>query len=590
MSYCTNCGQGLQPSARFCTSCGTPIELAVGSQPVTSSLAGSAGPAGPSGPAPTVTAPQPGQQPAAAQRAVSAFSSVPVSDYARDVVAVLLLLFSLFMVWTFGAATRGSVAASRVDVILITLVSIFSVTLPYLWRSGVFGPSWGYRRTQLARLAANAPYAVLAVVYLVLELVNHQGLGPAMAFGLAGAFLAAQPRRAELGSAPTDAAVDRRWATAVAAFALAVGVLTVVQIIERLTLVPTQDWSTSIIAVLLGAGNAGLLLWCGVGVLRGNGIRRQIGVGIGVAGLAVGLLALLPGVTVASMFFSAYTPGATPFFWVAFGVLAAAPSADRFCRETTGDGATPLMRTRTIVTLAIAVAGLLLVVAALVLVGSAAYPGGYGSYFNPVTWVVTIFLAAVAAVGGVVLRAALKQQTRQSYVLTAGYSGLLFIVGLVVVIMTAVSSMLWTGMLALILAFVFPAALILSMFGTASQREAFRSLGSGGQLNGFSFDAQAASVPANATGAEMPSQGEQAWSEEACGTPQLASQPQPVDHILAEAANPATPAARLSELAAQYPHARTAIAANPAAYPALLEWLAERNDSEIAAALAHRGK
>jgi hypothetical protein len=58
--------------------------------------------------------------------------------------------------------------------------------------------------------------------------------------------------------------------------------------------------------------------------------------------------------------------------------------------------------------------------------------------------------------------------------------------------------------------------------------------------------------------------------------------------ILAESSDPASPPARLYEIAAEYPRARSVIAGNPAAYPALLTWLAEQQDPEIDAALARR--
>ena len=591
MSYCTHCGSQFAPGARFCTSCGTPVE----------STAPEAAPAASAG-APQQYQPQPGQAYAqhapAAPRAVSAFASVPVSDYIRDGLAVFLLLISMFMVWTYGSLSSGSVAATRIDVILITLVSMFSVTIPYLWRSGVFGQAWDYRRTQLARLSANAPYFVLVLVYLILELINRQGLGPAMAFGLSGAILAAQPRRAELGSSPADAAVDRRWANGVLGFAVLVGILTLIQFIERLTLLPGIDWATTLITILLGAANAALLIWTAVGVSRGQNVWRLIGIGIGVAGVAMGLLALLPAVTVVSVFFSAISPGVTVFFWLAFGALAASPSVARRCHETTGnesEGA--LDRTRVITTLAIITLCLVIVVSALVLIGNAAY-SGYGQYYSPVTWVVAIFLAGVGTVGGFLNRAALKQHTRQSYLLTAGYSALLLVLGLVIVILAATSYMVWNGTLGLLVGFAFPVGLMLSMFGKASQREDFRTLGTG--PSGFAFENPPAAWNPSGTPTAAPAAPEghrmdapvtqlaEAGAHEVQGGSTALRVDEELAEVLAEAGNPSTPTARLYEIAAQFPPARHVIAVNPAAYPALLAWLSEQQDPEIDAALAQR--
>ncbi|HEU0257285.1 MAG TPA: hypothetical protein VFQ96_05530, partial [Microbacteriaceae bacterium] len=58
--------------------------------------------------------------------------------------------------------------------------------------------------------------------------------------------------------------------------------------------------------------------------------------------------------------------------------------------------------------------------------------------------------------------------------------------------------------------------------------------------------------------------------------------------VLAEAADPATPASRLHELAGAAPYARAALAGNPSTYPALVEWLGRLGDPEVNAALARR--
>lgn len=602
MSYCTNCGSQLAAGARFCTSCGTPVEAAAPqAAPAPAAYAGAPNQGVPQQGAPQQ--PQPvnphqGHAPAA-RTATSAFASVPASDYIRDGVAVFLLLISMFMVWTYGASTAtGSVAATRIDVILITLVSMFSVAIPYLWRSGVFGQTWGYHRTQLARLAANTPYFVLVVVYLILELINRHGLGPAAAFGLAGAILAAQPRRAELGSTAADAVTDKRWALAVVGFAAFVGVLTVIQFIERMTVVQSLDWAGTLATVVLGAASAALLVWTALGVSRGHNGRRLIGIGIGVAGIGMGLLALIPAVTVVSLIFHAFSPGLSIYFWLAFGALAASPSGARICAAAEPEDQRGVLgRTGTLVTLAIIVLGLVVVVSALALIANASY-GGYGIASNTVPWVVVIFLAVVGAVGGFVAKSALKQHTRQSYVLTAGYAAALFILGLVIVIMSATSYMLWNGTLGLLAAFALPVALMLSMFGSASQREAFRTVGHGSH-SGFRFEppARAWEQPESTT-AEASYQPSTAYQPdahpvhgggtEAHGVGTAVQVDEELAGVLAEAADPDAPPARLYEIAAQHPEARPLIAGNPAAYPALLSWLAEQQDPEIDAALAQR--
>lgn len=55
-----------------------------------------------------------------------------------------------------------------------------------------------------------------------------------------------------------------------------------------------------------------------------------------------------------------------------------------------------------------------------------------------------------------------------------------------------------------------------------------------------------------------------------------------------EASSPQTSPARLQELASSYPRLRPLIAMNPAAYPALIQWLGNLNDPSIKVALARR--
>ena len=535
----------------------------------------------------------------------NAFASVPVTDYARDGLSALLLLISMFMVWNYGGASRGgAVAASHIDVILITLLSLLSVTLPYLWRSGVFGTGWDYRRTQLARLLTNAPYGIMAVVYLVLEFVHRDGLGPAMAFGLAGAALAAQPRKAELGSRAGDAELDRRWAAALSGFSFVLGVLTLIQIIERLTVVPAGDWSGTLIAVLLAVANAALLIWAGLGTSQGKRERRLVALGVGATGLGLGLLALIPDVTVVSMQWLAIGPGVNIYFWMTFGVMAWAPSVSRMEATPSDEVSAGIAVGRSIALIAFLGSALLLVISVIALTGRAGY-SGYGMFYDPVSLVVTIFLAAIGIVGGIITRTSLANPTRQSYLISVGYAGILFIVNLVVVIVAANTAMPANGTLALLLAFALPVALMLALFGKASQRAAFTQLAPSGQT-GFVFDngmrrppaaaPQFASTPTADVRIDRPVSG---YVETAAAAGQpfaettetvLTVQEPGTDPAVAEANNPKTSAARLQELAASHPPARPLIVNHPNVYPDLLDWLAKLNDPAVNAELAKRSR
>lgn len=61
------------------------------------------------------------------------------------------------------------------------------------------------------------------------------------------------------------------------------------------------------------------------------------------------------------------------------------------------------------------------------------------------------------------------------------------------------------------------------------------------------------------------------------------------EHLAEQAADPAAGWQTLQTIVADHPELRPTVAANPAAYPELLEWLSELGDAEVDAALAARG-
>lgn len=65
---------------------------------------------------------------------------------------------------------------------------------------------------------------------------------------------------------------------------------------------------------------------------------------------------------------------------------------------------------------------------------------------------------------------------------------------------------------------------------------------------------------------------------------------EPTHFTEAQAADPATPAALLADIATHRPDLRAAVASNPTAYPDLLAWLASFGDPAVDAAIARRGK
>ncbi len=142
-----------------------------------------------------------------------AFANVPVSDYVTDVVAAVLLLVSLSLPWT---AQDGVVqnAGDITWVLPVTLLSLLTLALPYLARFGLLPSSWTVHTTRRVRLLASLPYALAVLVHLVLDgadLAGFRGIGTAAALGLAGAVLAATPRRCELGPVHTDRSAPSLW-------------------------------------------------------------------------------------------------------------------------------------------------------------------------------------------------------------------------------------------------------------------------------------------------------------------------------------------------------------------------------------------
>ncbi|HWK93167.1 MAG TPA: hypothetical protein VNR17_12990 [Luteimicrobium sp.] len=158
-------------------------------------------------------------------RAGAPVGLVPALDVVRDVVAAVLLLTSLALPWT----TRSG-AADRVEVVLSVVVALAAIPVPYLARAGILPTGWSVHTTRTVRLWAAAPYVVVSLVYLLLDLfggtsLGDRGVGTGLALGLAGALLVAQPRSTELGPDDEDAGAPRLWrlVLAVVGAALVVG-------------------------------------------------------------------------------------------------------------------------------------------------------------------------------------------------------------------------------------------------------------------------------------------------------------------------------------------------------------------------------
>lgn len=563
MTYCATCGNRLEPTAKFCTNCGTASQ-SVQPQPTYSATRAPL-----EQPTPFIAAP-----PATVTSTIesSPFSAIPMSDYVRDGLAATGLILSFFMVWQYGAGSAGGpitggIAASRIDVILVSLVSLLSLSVTYLWRAGVFGPAWNYAKTQDLRLLANIPYFLMVVVYLIIELVGHQGLGPAVAFGLAGAMLASQPRRAEL--ADNDVPRDKRWLRVVVGLAWLVAVLTVIQIIEMFVLFPSQDLGYTLIPIIMGAASATLLLVIASRVARCENAWRLTGIGLGIAAAGLGLLSLSPQFSLADANFYSSSPSFSLMFWIAFGAAASAPSVARLMKPDASEAARWMGSSAVLLELAVWANALMSLVSIIALIQQAT--SGSGRY---IPWILALFFGAVGVVAGVVVRASATRDERQGQLLATAYAGLLFVLGLVLVILWSVQSPGGISPLTVIIGFIIPTGLVAVLWGPPAVRQHFSALQSPSHdgTTGFTF--------AGVQQREQPDQFARGHAQSASG----------FEAILADAANAGTSAERLQMIASTVPEARQLVAANPSAYPELLAWLGQLGDPEIDAVLANRSR
>ena len=696
MKYCPECGKQQEPGGRFCPECGYPVaggpsvpssRPEAAPEPATEAPAGTLaqpapalagvgsatepGGARPSSSNPEAQTypeaqadpqPQPGTGPAVEPvRRPSPFAGVPVSDYVRDGAAVLLLLISLFVPWLVDLRSYGSsgdVAATRVDVLLVTLISILSVGVSYLWRAGVFGPRMGYRRIQDIRVLANLPYVLVALVYLLLSMVSGNSFGSgfgyldnAMAYGLAGAVLAAQPRRAELGRGPGEYARDRRWTIVLVAL-MGVAVFAVfVQIVRLLVTVAgfggsyaAGNWTTyALCQSLAGLVSVGLLALVAVKVYRGSDVWRYAGLVLG-AGTAFIALLELTGLDLASLGYVATGPGFSLLFWMVAGAVVSAPSIQRQTQHTAPSAADRTAVLKPLFLVTVVLAGLLAVVSAAGLVHSLVR-----DFDGIAVWATSLFFALLIVAAALAAPRLVNRDARSVYVTGSVFAGGVFVLSLVLMITWAVTAgsdarlgawdplPTWTaGTVAAVLAWTVPFGILAALWLNKSSRDYFKSLPTNGSAGlGFTFEGvpgrppvqtqpafvpsgpaehatatpgepattATATEPATATTAEpaTAAAAEPATATTATATPadqwqspspvQTAPAPQgtadPDAALLAEAADPATPLVRLQELAT-HPRARVAVAANPSAYPDLLTWLGQLGDPAVDEALSRR--
>lgn len=412
----------------------------------------------------------------------SAFASVPVSDYVTDALALVLLLVSLTLPWTTkngDLLTAGDVAW----VLPVTLISVLSLTLPYLARFGILPAAWTVHSTRRARLWANLPYVLVVVVHLVLDgagVAGYRGLGTAAALGLAGAVLAATPRRCELGPEEADATAKSTWWTITVAMTLAVVVVMVVWlvllIIGFFQLPSFQRDTKDLVLLIVEFVAVGLVLLAPalMAVLRRSAAWRNVSTAFGIV-LVVVFFVSGPGQTALESLrsFDGRLPvgftGAGVILLPALAALLASPAVSRSLREQHPVTSWLLTGNAALRFIAI-ISGALLVVTVVALVSGLALAAGITAC---VLLLIALLLALIAD------RALLRNigEGRKTALIV---SGLVLLLGLSLIVTAPITPLIrWVGSgetltWALVaLALGMPILLIVALTGPVAVREFF---------------------------------------------------------------------------------------------------------------------
>lgn len=217
------CGQcGVQATGgNFCRNCGAPLATS---------------PAQPQYPS-TPVAPM-----------VNPFAGIPLTDFARDIAALVLLFGALSLPW--DSLEDGS---GRWWVVISTIISALSIGIPYLVKLNVIA-GWGAAQSRLVKFACSTPYLVSVLAVVINELIHLNDLGEGaigagVGVGLAGALIAAQARACD--EEPTGAA-DAAWRTTLfVVLGGGIAIVALTTLIELATTLSETDEVTALLGVML---------------------------------------------------------------------------------------------------------------------------------------------------------------------------------------------------------------------------------------------------------------------------------------------------------------------------------------------------
>ncbi|MCQ4128089.1 RDD family protein [Rhodococcus erythropolis] len=511
----------------------------------------------------------------------SAFEDIRIGDYTRDGTAAVLLFVSFFLPWSATVAiTRVGSSALVVLLVLPTLLSLVSLSLPYVARLGMLGPNWNVGQIRVLRLVANGPLIATVVGLVVYDVIRGMfrfsesssvftgnGVGAGAWFGLAGALLAAQPRAAEIRIDPRTAPrwlalvkplVFVAWGSSVASALLALIYILVSASRYRYYDGP-QTFESLIVLFVSSAVPIVVVGVAAVGLARRFASWRLTIAALGIALLAAGLLHSISKGTSVELF---HTVTASPYYGITFLIAAAAITFIPFGVASVGDGTHPGY-----VWLAAARNGMLLI---------AVWSFGVGfsqiamaaTQFGIVPWGDALVLAVLAILFGILAVVGVRSLSLRYSSLDPRPSrevGLGVCVGLLVLMIArlVVQSAMYGEIYYSAWIFDLAMAVLVVLVALAlTVSPAVRNLYAGVQLF-----ASATTVTA--------------------AVPNLGQPVQPSRRAL-EAADPRTPAAVLFEIASSSPELRPAIAANPSTYDDLVTWLEALGDPAVDAALDRR--
>ena len=511
----------------------------------------------------------------------SVFQDIRIGDYTRDGTAAVLLFVSFFLPWsmTVGITRVGSSGLVARSVLPI-LLSLVSLSLPYVARLGMLGPNWNVGQIRVLRLVANAPLLSAVVGLVVYDVIRGMfrfsesssiftgnGVGAGAWFGLAGALLAAQPRAAEIRIDPRTAPrwlalvkplVFVAWGSSVASALLALIYILVSASRYRYYDGP-QTFESLIVLFVSSAVPIVVVGVAAVGLARRFASWRLTIAALGIALLAAGLLHSISEGTSVELF---HTVTASPYYGITFLIAAAAITFIPFGVASVGDGTHPGY-----VWFAAARNGMLLIAVWSFGVGfsqiaMAATQFGIVPWGDALVLAVLAILVAILAVVGVKslsLRYSSLDPRPSREVCLGVCVGLLVLMIARLVVQSAMYGEIYYSSWIFDLAM---AVLVVVVALALTVSPAVRNLYAGVQLF-----ASATTVTA--------------------AVPNLGQPVQPSRRAL-EAADPRTPAAVLFAIASSSPELRPAIAANPSTYDDLVTWLEALGDPAVDAALDRR--